>query len=385
MTRIPGFILLCMSLIVALALPCAAQDEDITDDEAKPVFSADLQWSYEATTNFFNTGENAESNSVMKTNLDWSAEYHRGRDALLRLDFDITRNDDRKYASEDSLDSEFGFAWEQPLGRGRAGLSADFSQLDASNQSLTMLSSRSRALAFFYSHPLGDADTLRMEAFSEKEFYDDDSQDSRGHGWSAALNHDFGNLIYGSMEYGAVRTHYPGEAIVDISYNETPEHRSDRANTFTASVSRLVSLYPMAYVQVSYERVTNSSDSEGYYFWYNDATFEYGEKLIPGYDAYTETSLSLFAYREFNEKTSASVYYLSGKTRYPNRYTGNFGQYEPVTPTENKLTYAMIDVRHMMNESQTVFVSRTWVNSRSNDSLYEYKEQITSLGMINKF
>jgi hypothetical protein len=381
---------ICTSTVLFLfallrAAPCMAQELASELEKSKPEIVVELKMSSESTTKFYSTRDDAESNSMFKTRLDASAEFPMGRERSLMLDLDIARTDDGKYATEDMTESGFRAEWAQPLGRGQAGALARMEKTDASNQSLTVLNGSTRELGLYYMHPLGRGNTLRLDAFSAAEFYSDQDQDSREHGWSAAVSRDFGNFVYVSVGYRSERTHYPGEAMVDISYNDTSAHRSDRTNTFTASVSRLVSLYPLAYIQISYEKSRNASDSNGYYFWYNDATFEYGEKLVPGYDVYNQTALSVFALRDFDENTSATAYYLSDKTRYPNRYAGNYGQTEPSTPTENKLTYIMLEIRRMLNGSQSLFLSRTWVNSRSNDSIYEYKEQVTALGLINRF
>jgi len=368
-------------------LPCPAQEgEYILEDEYKPTYNVQLKIAAEGTTNLYSSGESPQSDTVVRTNLFGTMEYPRGADSMLRLDFDITQNDYQKFAAEDYLDAAFDASWEQPLGAGRAGLRARRRQTDASNQALASFSNHGQDLEAFYSQALGARDTLRVTAGVEKETYGDyASLDTDAHMWSAAISHDFGDFIYGDISYGVKRKHFPGEAIVDISYSETPQHRSDRASTFTASVSRLLSFYPLAYVQVTFERITNTSDSNGYYFWFNETTFDYGEKLLPGFDNYTETAWSVFAMRDLSEKTSLSAYYLADKIHYPHRFTGNFGQTEPFQPTDNTLTYLMVDVQHAMNPGLTADLSRTWVNSRSNEPLYQYKEQVTSLGFIAKF
>ena len=364
----------------------AQDDEYVLEDAYKPTYAVHFKMATEATTNMYSANVDAESDTVARLNLYGNAEIPRGSKGVLRVDFDITQNDFRRFTTEDFRDSSLNISYEQRLGGNLAGIQARFGDTDASEQALDTLSSRTRAFEAFYALPATDKDTLRIKVFTGLEKYRNfETLESKDHGWGAVLTHDFGSFTYGDLEYKVTRTHYPNEQLVDLTYTEIPAHRSDRTSSFVASVSRLYSLYPLAYVQVSYENNRNVSDSNGYYFWFNDNTFVYGEKLLPGYDSYRETAWSVFALKDLDDRNSLSVYYLVNKISYPQRLVGNFGQVEPHEPTANTLTYLMVDLQRRITENLTADLSGTWVHSRSNEGLYAYDERLTSLGFIAKF
>lgn len=346
-----------------------------------------VRFSNVTTSNLYTSSTDAQSATAFQMTLDGWVSYPLAPDRKFTMDLNVAQNDYTKFPEEDYRTADGDFEIEQTFAGGlvgAVGMSVDDTR--GGVDSFNTLTSRDAEVVVKLRKNITPRDTASVRAWTSRENYRDyDDLDHNGHGAALTISHDLGGFSSVDASYSIERTHYPDEFLVAADETQTTSYRSDRERTFTLGVSRMYSLYPLAYLQVEYEHSKTESDSTGDYLWYDSKTGTFPYKVLSGDDNSIESALSVLAVTDHDENTTLSLYYLLDKVNYPNRLVDDSIYTEPIYPTWNTILYMYAGVQRRLNPKLTLELSITRVHSQSNESVYNYVDTITSLGLASEF
>ena len=373
-----------LALLMCLLCTAAvyAQDADL-----EPESEFHIKLSNETTSNLYSSGTEPESATMFKINLYGSMEYPLDPGRKYTVDLDVLQADYQKQPEEDYKEINADFGYEHEFSEHTsASLSYSHEFLNGTSESFNTVSGRDYTLEARLNRVINDQDSASVSAWTGKEYSKGyESLNNEAGGMGVTLSRDLGAFTYVSVGYESETVDYPNEFIIGFDELETTTHRTDKTSTFSASVSRVFSIYPLAYAQVQFEQADTSTNSNGYYLWYDTVSGGLPTKVVPGYDAARDNLYSFFGLKDIDEKTTLSLYYMMEKIRYPNRFVGNYGDAEPTAPQYNTLTYLYVSLQHRIADNLTLELLGSWLSSRSNEDLYNYHETTSSLGFISNF
>lgn len=377
------------AILLAAALCAAAPCACAELEKAKPklISGFSVRLAADATSNLYESNTGAQSASVFKTSIAGNLEYPASAATSYLLSFDLTQNDYTVLSDEDfkTVDVKFDVEKRFPGGMA-AGIEARFGSDDAGSAALDTLAGKDSDIEGRLDVPLTRADTLKLKAWSTREdykFYNSMRQETFGSG--VYFSRDLGGFTTFEAGFETEKTRYPNEFIISLQGEDTSTRRDDRNESFVASISKVYSLYPLAYAMVNCELAKNKSNSNEYYLWYDPARGELLTKVVPGYDSFRERSVSFYGVRELDGKNMVSAYYMLDKYRYPGKLIGNYGDAEPVMPTTVTLSYLLLSFQHKLAPNLTLDLSETLTRSRSDEPAYSFEENVASLGFTAKF
>lgn len=369
------FVILCVTVDVR------AQEERALDS------SFQIRFSNVTTSNLYTSGTDAESATSFQMNLSGWMSYPLMADRKVTMDINVSKNDYTKYPEENYRTADGDIEFEQTFSGGlvgSVGMSVDDTRGGA--DSFNTITNRDTDVIVKLKKNLTPKDSAGMRVWTSREEYRNyDDLENKGHGAAITVTHDLGGFSSIDASYAVERTHFQNEFLIAPDETETTSYRSDREHTFTLSASRVYSLYPLAYLQAQYEHTKTVSDSTGYYLWYDPKRGTFPSKVLSGYDNSIEKAVSLLGVKDLDEKTTMTLYYMLDKVDYPNRLVGNYGDSEPRDPTWNTIMYVYAGVQRRLNPKLTLELSLTRVHSRSNESVYNYEETITTMGLASSF
>lgn len=392
MKELRGILLVILAILscVAYAAAPARAVEDIFGDEAvEEKLTADFTFkiTHETTSNIYSAGGNEESASRAVMGLTGDVKWPRGAKSALRAKVAIAQHDYLEISGEDFKDMSLDLVYERDFGGGAAGLvEVSLDGTDVNREAVAEMGKRGFKTTAQFAKPVGARDTITVKAWRGNEKYERyASLENRNYGYGAALSRDLGGFVTLGAAYEGSRSHFPNEYIISTAGEETASYRSDKGDTFTVSVSKIVSLYPLSFAEAGFESENNSSDNTDFYLWYDPASGGFPTKVTRGNDTYKKRSGYIYATKGLSDKNSISLYVMRDKTKYPNRLLGNYGNAEPVVPTVNMLDYLTLTFSHKLGEKQTVEAGGSWLRNRSNDDAYAYSERVVSLGVATEF
>lgn len=385
-------------LVILAILPCvfyaaaarADADEDMFGDEAvEEKLTADFTFkiTHETTSNVYSAGSNEESASRAVMGLTGDVKWPRGEKSGFKAKVAIAQHDYLEISGEDFKDMSLDLGYERDFGGGAVALvEVSLDETDVNREAVAEMGRRGFKTAAQVSKPVGARDTITVKAWRGNEKYERySSLENRDYGYGAAVSRDLGGFVTLDAAYDGSRSHFPNEFIISTAGEETASYRSDKSETFTVSVSKIISLYPLSYAEAGFESENNSSDNTEFYLWYDPASGGFPTKVARGNDTYKKRSGYVYATKGLSDNDSISLYVMRDKTKYPNRLLGNYGNTEPVVPTVNTLDYLTLTFSHKLGEKQTVEAGGSWLRNRSNDDAYAYSERVVSLGVATEF
>lgn len=371
----------------------AAASEIDAGEEKKPDCSLEqsVGISRESTDNLFRIGFNRTGD--VDRRLSYSGRIYCVPDEENSYTFklDYENNNYEKNAVEDYSNTDVALNYKRYLSAtGWAELGGEHTRTHASENSLNTIAARETEFHATLGQQAGKNTTAELyasRAREKNEFYTSADSDTAGYG--IRFTYDLGGFSSVEAGWEKGRSKYPNEFIYGLAKDDegfdtvvvTDINRSDGASVFTAAITKTFSLYPINYLQIAAEKTRNSSNSAGYYEWYDPVTFDYFFKLVGGYDDYSDFNWTVYYIRGLGKRATAILLYMRDTTDYPNLFISSPYTAEPDTPLSTTLTYSQIALQYELNPGLTLEISRARLKSGANDPLYSYSQKLFNLGM----
>lgn len=199
--------------------------------------------------------------------------------------------------------------------------------------------------------------------------------------------YDLGGFSYIEVSYEKTDKDYMNSYLYDTeTFLESSQFRTDEKSTFSVTVAKTISLYPLKYLYVTAESSENESTSNMFYDWFDPDTFEYNYFFRAGYDDYSNFNWSVYYIHDLSDKASLSLYYLNDHTDYGNfliTYDDFYTRPSVPVTVEMDLFYAAVSYR--LRGDTMLELSGTRTDNNSNYSYMSYEQDLYNLSVSYDF
>ncbi len=381
--RLKYLTLIFSFLIISFTVHTRAAERPNCESEAK------FTLNYEHNSNLYMTSSDPEIDSAYKYNFKFDHDCTMTSGATIKFDVEREEKDFFRNTEENFENFDLGVEYTHPW-RDESWFRLSFDRevdetSDAAYVEMEGDTNEYEARMGMTFSPKTSGEIYFGRKHSSYEIYN--SSDADEDNFGAKYTYDLGGFSYVEVAFEKTNTDYPNSHLYDTeTFLETSEYRTDEKSTFSVTVAKTISLYPLKYLYITAESSDNDSTSNTYYVWYDPLTYDELYFFRKGYDNYSNFNWSIYYIQDMSDRTSLSLYYLNDRTDYDNfliTYDDFFIM--PSVPVTISMDIYYAALSYKLRENTTLELSGTRTKNSSNYSLMSYKQNLYDLSISYEF